>query len=296
MLDNAVGCSRLHSNEHHDCDIEITLQFFSSFSLGSTTYIHNVGLHLTYSSFRISSQASTKKQRCTPHGSPRRIQYSVSLQQVVLKTGSNSFATIRPVAVIQPAKSHTEIIITAIAARDEAKASAYARRYDIPTVHTSYQALIDDPSIDAVYIPLPNGLHFEWALKSLQAGKHVLLEKPSTSNAIEAECLFRSNLISQEHGKGESTNPPVLLEAFHTLFHPAFKKFLSLIEPTNVAEAHATLDLIKGYIPKDDIRMNYDLSGGSLMDCGAYTVLAIRQIFQEEPVECVEVCSCSLIL
>ena len=158
-------------------------------------------------------------------------------------------------------------------------------------MHTSYQALVDDTSIDAVYIPLPNGLHFEWALKSLQAGKHVLLEKPSTSNALEAERLFRSNLFSQQRGDGGADNLPILLEAFHTVFHPAFRHFLGLIEPANVVEGHATLELIKGYVAKDDIRLNYDLSGGSLMDCGAYAVLAIRQIFQEEPVECVEVSS-----
>lgn len=173
------------------------------------------------------------------------------------------------------------------------KARAYAQKWDIPTFHTPYQALIDDPSIDVVYIPLPNGLHFEWALKSLQAGKHVLLEKPSTSNAIEAERLFRSNLLTQEHGNGGTDSLPVLLEAFHTIFHPAFRKFLGLIEPANVVEGHATLELMKGfYTLKGDIRMDYDLSGGSLMDCGAYAVLAIRQIFQEEPVECVEVCPC----
>lgn len=206
--------------------------------------------------------------------------------------------TIRPAAIIQPAQSHPDVIIAAIAARDQVKANAYAKKWDIPTVHTSYQALVDDPAIDAVYIPLPNGLHFEWALKSLQAGKHVLLEKPSTSNAIEAECLFRSNLLTQGHGSNvESGSPLVLLEAIHTVFHPAFKRFLELIEPANVVEGLATLQLMKGFISLDgDIRMDYDLSGGSLMDCGAYAVLAVRQIFQEEPLECVEVCSCALIL
>ena len=197
--------------------------------------------------------------------------------------------TIRSAAIIQPAQSHPEVIIAAIAARDQVKANAYAKKWDIPTVHTSYQALLDDPAIDAVYIPLPNGLHFEWALKSLQAGKHVLLEKPSTSNAIEAECLFRSDFLTQRRGT-ENGSRPVLLEAVHTAFHPAFKRFLELIEPANVVEGYATLELIKGFVNLDgDIRMDYDLSGGSLMDCGAYAILAIRQIFQEEPLECVEV-------
>ena len=118
----------------------------------------------------------------------------------------------------------------------------------------------------------------------------MLLEKPSTSNATEAESLFRSNLFAQGLGNGENDRLPVLLEAFHTVFHPAFGKFLGLIEPANVVEGHATLELIKGYISTEsDIRMIYNLSGGALMDCGAYTILAIRQIFQEEPVECVEV-------
>lgn len=84
---------------------------------------------------------------------------------------------------------------------------------------------------------------------------------------------------------------PVLLEAFHTLFHPAFKKFLGLIEPSSVAEGHASLELIKGFITlENDIRMDYSLSGGSLMDCGTYTILALRNIFQDEPEECIEVC------
>ena len=215
----------------------------------------------------------------------------------VFKIVSNALTTISPAAIIQPAQSHPEVIIAAIAARDQVKANAYAKKWDISTVHPSYQALIDDPAIDAVYIPLPNGLHFEWALKSLQAGKHVLLEKPSTSNAIEAECLFRSDLLTQGHGNIEGNSPPVLLEAFHTVFHPAFKRFLELIEPANVVEGRATLELIKGYInTAADIRMDYELSGGSLMDCGAYAILAIRQIFQEEPLECVEVCLCASLL
>lgn len=122
----------------------------------------------------------------------------------------------------------------------------------------------------------------------------MLLEKPSTSNTIEAKFLFRSTLLTQHHGNGEIGSPPILLEALHTNFHPAFRKFLGRNEPANVVEGHATLELPKGYISlESDIRMDYDLSGGSLMDCGAYAVFAIRQIFGQEPVECVEVCLCT---
>ena len=123
----------------------------------------------------------------------------------------------------------------------------------------------------------------------------MLLEKPSTSNAVEAESLFRSELFRSEPTRGEISDAPVLLEAFHTVFHPAFEKFVGLVEAADVVEGHATLELIKGYIKEGDIRFKYDLAGGALMDCGAYTVAAIRRIFQDEPVECVEVCLCSLV-
>lgn len=141
--------------------------------------------------------------------------------------------------------------------------------------------MLDDPSIDAIYIALPNGLHYEWTLKALKAGKHVLLEKPSVSNAKEAEILFRHELLKQP-------NAPVLLEAFHMRFHPAWQSFLSLIDAPNVESAYSSLSIFKGAFPNDDIRCIYDLSGGALMDMGAYTVLCLRQIFGMEPEECIE--------
>lgn len=94
-------------------------------------------------------------------------------------------------AVIIPAKSLPEVIVAAVAARDEKRAQTYAQSHGIPNFHSSYQALLDDPTIDAIYIALPIGLHYEWAMKALKAGKHVLLEKPSTSNASEASSLLK---------------------------------------------------------------------------------------------------------
>jgi predicted dehydrogenase len=141
--------------------------------------------------------------------------------------------------------------------------------------------LIDSSSIDAVYIPLPNGLHYEWALKSLRAGKHVLLEKPSVSNAIEATSLFRHELLKQPKA-------PVLLEAFHVFFHPAVQTFLSCLSPPDIATAHVEFTVPFFVIPKDDIRYKYDLSGGAVMDLGSYTSLFLRNIFKAEPEECIE--------
>ena len=184
-------------------------------------------------------------------------------------------------AIIVPAKSHPGVIIVAVAARDQKRAEAYAKKYDIPNVSSSYQTLIDDPSIDAIYNPLPNGLHYEWTQKALAAGKHVLLEKPSTSNATEATNLFRTSSSSIQ-----GRPAPVLLEAVHFRFHPAWQKFLSLIDPQTTEEAHSTHHLPKGIFPDDDIRFRYDLAGGCLMDFGYYNVQCLRQIFGTEPEEC----------
>lgn len=108
-----------------------------------------------------------------------------------LRIGLLGASNIAPLAIINPAKSHSDIIVSAVAARDKTKAQAYSKKYGIPHVFSSYQELLDDPSIDAVYVGLPNGLHFEWTMKALKAGKHVLLEKPSVSNGEEAKILFQ---------------------------------------------------------------------------------------------------------
>ncbi|KAL9022917.1 MAG: hypothetical protein Q9196_007473, partial [Gyalolechia fulgens] len=205
----------------------------------------------------------------------------VSKHNDALRIGLLGASKIAPDAVISAAKTHPEVMVVAVAARDRTRAQAYAKKHHIPIVHDSYQALIDDPVIDAVYIALPPGHHCEWAIKALEAGKHVLLEKPSVSNAEEAAKLFRSPLLS----KPES---PVLLEAFHYRFHPAWQKLLSLIDPANVVEAHSASYMPKGYVPLYDIRCQYKLSGGCLMDLGTYNVSVLRQVFGTEPEECLE--------
>ena len=195
----------------------------------------------------------------------------------------------RPFAVIIPAKSHPEVIVAAIAARDEKRAQTYAKLHGIPNVHTSYQALLDDPTVDVVYVALPIALHYEWAMKALKAGKHVLLEKPSTSNAIEARSLFRNPLVAkQEENSLHGQTPLVILDAVHVRFHPAWHKFLSFIDPPNIVEATSTHHLPKGGLPNDDIRYQYALSGGCLMDFGSYNVQTLRQVFGTRPVECIK--------
>ncbi|PYH91920.1 NAD(P)-binding protein [Aspergillus ellipticus CBS 707.79] len=181
----------------------------------------------------------------------------------------------RPFAVINPAKSHPEAIVAAVAARDPERARQYAKRHGIPIVHDSYQSLLEDPSIDAVYIALPNAYHYEWTLRCLKAGKHVLLEKPSCSNAEEARKLFTHPLVT-------GSNAPVLLEAFHNQFHPAWQTFLSQVHQSpyggTVKHASSSFHLPQGYLALDDIRFQYKMAGGCLMDLGTYPLSCVRQI------------------
>ncbi|KAL8947244.1 MAG: hypothetical protein Q9222_006458, partial [Ikaeria aurantiellina] len=195
---------------------------------------------------------------------------------------------IAPFAVIIPAKSHPDLIIAAVAARDPARAKAYATKHSIPNVHSTYQSLLDDPTLDAVYIPLPNGLHYEWALKALRAGKHVLLEKPSTSNASEARSLFRHPLLTSQKATGPNTagSQLVILDAVHTRFHPAFRHFLTLLQPEAIEHVQSEHYLPAGIMPDNDIRFQYPLAGGTLMDLGSYNIQTLRQCFGAEPVEC----------
>ncbi|KAI3397093.1 hypothetical protein diail_11236 [Diaporthe ilicicola] len=205
-------------------------------------------------------------------------------QDDALKFGILGAANIAEMALVTPAKSHPEVIIHAIAARDKARAVAYAKSHGIPEVRDSYQAILDDPAIDVVYIPTPNGLHFEWALKALAAGKHVLLEKPSTSNAEEAQLLFRSPLLLAP----QSQPAPVLMEAFHSFFVPAWKLFMDAVDRPSLVHVSARAIIPSFAANDDDIRFDYGLAGGSLMDVGTYTVKAVRTVLGVEPEVCTE--------
>jgi predicted dehydrogenase len=147
-------------------------------------------------------------------------------------------------------------------------------------VRPSFLELIDDPNIDCVLIPLPNALHFEWAVRAIRAGKHVLLEKPAVSNAQEAKALFRLPELSVP-------NAPVLLEAFHSRFYPSWIKFCSLINPDDVVSVKSASMIPWWGTSKSDIHFNYNLSGGSIMAMGTYNFAALRMLFGAEPEECI---------
>ncbi|KAB8336836.1 hypothetical protein FH972_021144 [Carpinus fangiana] len=184
-----------------------------------------------------------------------------------------------PLALITPAKSHPEVIVQAVAARDRIRAEAFAKKHGIPDVKDTYQDVLDDPNIDAIFIPLPNSLHYEWAVRSIRAGKHVLVEKPAVDNEAEAKLLFNLPELSRP-------DAPVLLEAFHNRFHPAVQKFLTFINPADVVHVHTDSMVPSWFTSKDDIEFNFKLGGGSMMALGTYNFAMLRMVFVDEPEEC----------
>jgi predicted dehydrogenase len=198
-----------------------------------------------------------------------------------LKLGILSTAAINAMSIIYPSKTHPDVVLYAVASRDAQRAASFAKKYGFQKSYGSYQSLLDDPEVDIVYIPTPNSLHYEWASKSLSAGKHVLVEKPFTSNAEEARALVAQ--ASDERSVDKHGNKLVLLEAFHWQFHPAagafadiltdtLKKYITTDDAEITTNAHMRLAPAP---PDNDIRWDFDLAGGSLMDC-AYALSFTR--------------------
>jgi predicted dehydrogenase len=186
-----------------------------------------------------------------------------------VRFGVLSAAAINPTALFAPIRTCPDAIVVAVSARNLAKAQAQAKKFGIPNAYGSYDELLAQSNIDAVYIPLPNGLHCEWAIKSMRAGKHVLIEKPIASNADEVRQILQ---VSQETGK-------VALEAYHWQFHPAAHVVKSLVESGrygHLLSTEVSLPLPGGVLAKDDIRFKYEkLAGGACMDLG-YVFSATR--------------------
>ncbi|HXK23622.1 MAG TPA: Gfo/Idh/MocA family oxidoreductase [Myxococcota bacterium] len=191
-----------------------------------------------------------------------------------LRIGILGAATIAPMALVRPARAVPEAQVTAVAARDPLSAARFAKRHGIARVHASYDALLADREIDAVYNPLPNGLHCVWTLRALTAGKHVLCEKPIASNADEAQQMAEAALKSER----------VLLEAFHWRHHPLAARMREILRAGELGEVrHVEASTCIPMLSPHNIRFRYDLAGGALMDIGSYAVNMVRWLAEAEP-------------
>jgi predicted dehydrogenase len=191
-----------------------------------------------------------------------------------VRIGILGAARIAPSAVVKPARSIPEVEVVAVAARDRARAEKFGSKHGIARVLDDYAALIADPEIDAIYNPLPNGLHAEWTEQALAAGKHVLCEKPFTSNAAEAE---RVAAVAAE-------TPLVVMEAFHYRYHPVAERMRQIAQSGELGTLQhvETFMCVPLPMPKD-IRYRYDLAGGATMDVGCYALHMNRLVAGAEP-------------
>jgi predicted dehydrogenase len=184
-----------------------------------------------------------------------------------IRIGILGAANIAPMALTKPAEENAEVVVAAVAARDLSRAQTFATKHGIARVHESYEALIADPDLDAVYNPLPNGLHGRWTRAALAAGKHVLCEKPFTANAAEAR------EIAELAGQSDR----VVMEAFHYRYHPLALRVEEIIASGELGKLKRVETAMCFPLPKfSDIRYNYSLAGGATMDAGCYAVHMAR--------------------
>jgi xylose dehydrogenase (NAD/NADP) len=209
-----------------------------------------------------------------PGGPSRSHNLNATSRMSKLRIGIISTARVgerRIVPAIQKSKNAT---VTAVASRDGARAQAYAERLDLPKAYTSYEALLNDPEIDAVYVPLPNALHCEWSCKAAEAGKHVLCEKPLAANAREVDRMIGAC----------DANDVVLMEGFMYRFHPQTVKVLEMIAFGAIGAVRIVRAAFCFTVSSEtNIRLNPALGGGALMDVGSYCVSVARTMVGAEP-------------
>ena len=174
--------------------------------------------------------------------------------------------------LIPGAHASPKIDLVAVASRDAARAESYAREWEISGAYGSYEALLADPEIEAVYISLPNTLHCEWSIRALEAGKHVLCEKPLSRHVAEVEAAFDA---AERTGR-------LLSEAFMYRHNPQTRRLKQLVEEGAIGELRLVRSAF-GYSLYDEanIRLQTELEGGALMDVGCYCVSGSRLLAGE---------------
>ena len=185
-----------------------------------------------------------------------------------LRIGLLGTARIADLAVIGPARLLGARLV-AVAARNRDRAETWAAANGVARVLDTYEAVINDPEVEAIYNPLPNSLHAPWNAAAIRAGKHVLTEKPFAANAEEAR---------QVHELAQSSDR-IVFEGFHYAYHPIFTRLLELIGDGTIGELkhfHVAMEMPSP--EPDDLRWSWPLAGGAFMDLGCYCVHAIRML------------------
>ena len=192
-----------------------------------------------------------------------------------IRAGLLGASSVSTYAMIEPARRNENIEVVAVAARDPERAHLFAQKHGIAEVASSYSDLIERTDLDLIYIGLPPIQHAHWALRSLEAGKAALCEKPLAINASEAE-----EMVSMA-----TTTARPLIEALHYRFHPTMARALEIVR-CDLGPLRSMQATVASPAPTDpdDIRWRADLGGGALLDLGCYAVHALRTLAGGEPV------------
>jgi predicted dehydrogenase len=191
-----------------------------------------------------------------------------------VRIGVLGAAKVTPKSLLKPARRVPEARVVAVAARDQTRARTYAAKHAIPRVHATYEALLADPAIDAVYVPLVNAVHAQWTLRAMQAGKHVLCEKPFTANAAQARRVADA---AQASGL-------VVMEALHYRYHPLAARMQQISHSGELGELrHIETSTCYPEPAFTSHCYRYELAGGALMDAGCYAVHCLRLLGVGEP-------------
>jgi predicted dehydrogenase len=173
--------------------------------------------------------------------------------------------------VLRPAADVTGVDVVAVAARDPERGAAFAARHGLG-LHPTYERLLRDPGIDAVYVPLPASLHAEWTTAAVEAGKHVLCEKPFTANASAAARVLAVAAAA----------PVVVMEAYHSHYHPLRARLREIIDSGELGDIRAATATFDVPIPPGrNIRWDFALGGGGLLDVGYYPLRLLRELLGE---------------
>ena len=193
----------------------------------------------------------------------------------MIRIGLLGATRIAPKALIPQVKRRQDCVITCVAARDRAKAAAFAESHGIPEVVENYETLVRRDDIDLIYNALPPNRHADLSIAALEAGKHVLCEKPFAMNAAEARRMTEAAAGSGRH----------LIEAFHYRFHPMFADILDRLQSGAIGRLCAMKADFSVAIPysTDELRHRPDLGGGALMDLGCYPAHWLRTLAGAEP-------------